>query len=265
MADRSNAPDHWDARQYLRYADERARPFVDLLGRVDAGDPAAVVDLGCGAGNLTAMLAERWPGATVTGVDSSRDMLDRAASHAVAGRLRFVHDDVRDWAPDGPVDVVVSNATLQWVPGHVGFFERWVGWLRPGGCFAFQVPGNFRAPSHTLLADLRLSARWRDKLGEGAERHLAVSGCIDYVEALVALGCAVDTWETTYLHVLHGPDPVLEWVKGTGLRPVLAALTSAEADEFCAELGERLRTAYPARPWGTPFPFRRVFVVARRA
>jgi trans-aconitate 2-methyltransferase len=258
-------PSGWDPAGYLRYAGERARPFVDLLNRVDVARPSAVVDLGCGEGTMTATLAERWPGARVTGVDSSPEMLAAAVPSAVPGRVEFVHGDVRDWAPDGPVDVVVSNAVLHWVPGHERLLTRWAGWLRPGGGLAVQVPGNFRAPTHALLAELCLSARWASRLADAAPRPDTVLEPAGYLDVLTAAGLAPDVWETTYLHVLSGADPVLGWVRSTVLRPVLTLLDDADAAEFTAEYAVALRAAYPVRPDGTTLlPFRRVFAVASR-
>ena len=259
----------WDPEQYLRFADDRGRPFADLVARIGVPRPRSVVDLGCGPGNLTGTLAARWPDAVITGVDSSEQMI-AAATEArppgAADRLRYELADLRDWTPAGPVDVVLSNATLQWVPEHVELFERFAGWLAAGGAFAFQVPANFDAPSHTEIAALRRSARWRDRLGDEAlSREGSSAEPATYLDALARLGLRVDAWETTYLHVLTGDDPVLEWVKGTALRPVLARLDEREQRDFCAELGPRLRAAYPAAPYGTVFPFRRVFVVAHRA
>lgn len=254
--------DMWDAEQYLRYADERSRPFFDLTNRIAATAPNAVVDLGCGPGQLTATLAQRWPGAEVVGVDNSADMIAAATAHA-GGLLRFEMADLEAWTPVAPVDVVVANATFQWVPGHLELLPRLVSWLRPGGWLAFQVPGNFRLPSHQLLAQLRLSDRWRAQVGEGAERHLAVADPATYAALLGDLGCEVDAWETTYLHLLRGADPVVDWVKGTGLRPVLAALDPGDQAAFLAEYAALLCDAYPSRADGiTPFPFRRIFVVA---
>jgi trans-aconitate 2-methyltransferase len=257
----------WDPAQYGRYADERSRPFFDLVGRVDAAAPTTVVDLGCGPGNLTAQLPERWPSATVVGMDSSPDMIESARGYASA-QVRFELGDVATWSPAtlGPIDVLLANATLQWLPEHPSLLERFVGWLAPGGWFAFQVPGNFTAPSHAILAELRLSDRWRDRVGQGAERHLHVLDAADYADRLMTLGCQVDAWESTYIHVLQGEDPVVEWVRGTGLRPVLSALTAEEAEAFVAEYAVRLRVAYPRRADGsTLLAFRRIFVVAHRA
>ena len=254
----------WDATVYQRYRDERARPFHDLLARVRADAPSYVVDLGCGPGDCTATLLDRWPDATVTGVDSSPEMVAAARAHEVRDRLSFVQGDLRSWAAGRPVDVLVSNATLQWVRGHLDLLPRLVGMLTPGGWLGFQVPGNFSAPSHTLLADLRGSARWRHRVGEDADRSAAVHEPAAYLAALADLGLHADVWETTYLHVLPGPDAVLEWTRGTSLRPVLAALDGAEQAEFLSEYGERLRDAYPQGPHGTVLPFRRIFVVAQR-
>jgi trans-aconitate 2-methyltransferase len=253
----------WDPAQYGVYGDERARPFTELVGRLGPVEPRHVVDLGCGSGELTATLAGRWPGAVVRALDSSPEMIAAARAHAIPGRLTFDVADVADWRPDRPVDLIVSNAVLQWVPGHLDLLPRWVDALAPGGRLAFQVPGNFDAPSHVLLRELCRSPRWRDRLA-GTVREDPVLDPAGYLDRLARLGCAVDAWETTYMQVLSGDDPVLEWVKGTALRPVLSALPPDEAEEFLAAYRDRLRDAYPRRPYGTVFPFRRVFVIAAR-
>ncbi|MFF0741000.1 trans-aconitate 2-methyltransferase [Streptomyces sp. NPDC004111] len=254
----------WDPQQYLRHEGHRTRPFLDLLARVDPpAAPARIADLGCGAGNVTALLTARWPQAHVTGFDNSREMLDKARSHA-SDRLDFAYADAATWAPPpATYDLIVSNALLQWVPGHADLLAGWLRALTPGGTLAFQVPSNFDAPSHTLLAELQESPRWRDRLG-AARGRTAVETPGDYLSRLTALGCAADVWETTYLQILPGEDPVLDWVKGTALRPVLTALADddrARAD-FTAEYAQLLREAYPATPAGTVFPFRRTFAVA---
>jgi trans-aconitate 2-methyltransferase len=254
----------WDPGQYSRYAGQRARPFFDLLARVGAEEPRLVLDLGCGSGELTGTLAERWPSAAVIGVDSSEAMIDSARSGARRdGRLSFVLADVRDWEPPGRADVVVSNAVLQWVPGQLDVLARWAGLLADGGWVAIQVPGNFDQPGHTIMRELAGSARWRPLL-EGVTLNRQATGPDGYLELLASAGCETDAWETTYLHVLTGDNPVLEWYKGTGLRPVIDALPAGLAGEFLAEYGARVRQAYPARPYGTVLPFRRVFAVARR-
>lgn len=255
--------DIWSSAQYQRYADHRGRPFFDLLAAVHAESPRRVADLGCGPGNLTAALARRWPGATIVGVDSSRDMLAAAAGHALPPRLTFVQADLRDWTPDEPLDVIVANAVLQWIPDHQSLLPRFVEHLAPGGWLAFQVPGNMSAPSHALLREVCALPRWRDRV-EHLVRPDWIAEPEEYVADLVGLGCPADVWETTYFHVLPGEDPVLEWVKGSALRPVLAALGGDDRDALLSAYRDRLREAYPARPWGTLFPFRRVFAVAQR-
>jgi trans-aconitate 2-methyltransferase len=256
----------WDPGAYLRFGTERARPFFDLVGQVRAEAPGFVADLGCGPGNLTAALAARWPGARVLGVDSSPEMIEAAqaeAAQAEAGdRLTFELADLRTWQPDQPIDVITCNAVLQWIPGHQELLTSWVRRLAPGGWLAFQLPGNFDQPSHTILRELASAPRWRPLL-DGVQLNRQAGEPRDYLALLAGAGCAVDAWETTYLHVLHGEDAVVDWYKGSGLRPVLAALPPAPAGEFLAEYRERIATAYPPAPYGTVLPFRRVFVVAR--
>jgi trans-aconitate 2-methyltransferase len=251
----------WDPQQYLRFGDERARPFRELVNRVGARDPRTVVDLGCGPGTLTVELAARWPGAHVIGVDSSAEMIATARSGS-PGDVEYVEADVRAWHPAEPVDVVVANALFQWVPGHLALFVDLVERVAPDGWFAFQVPGNFEAPSHTAIRDLRRSARWRARLDDSAEG--AVHTPSDYARHFLDLGLDVDAWETAYVHVLDGDNAVLEWVKGTTLRPILARLDDAERTEFLDELRTRLAQSYPADGERTLFPFRRVFAVAHR-
>lgn len=247
----------WDPDRYLTYADERGRPFVDLLARVGAAAPRTVVDLGCGPGTLTSLLADRWPEASVTGVDSSAEMIAAARDE----RIRFEVGDLRSWR--GPADVVLSNATLQWVPGHLDLLPHLVDQVAPGGWLALQVPGNFDEPSHTirtaLAAEEPYAAHTRDAAVPSS--HDAAT----YLEALARLGCTVDAWETTYLHVLTGPDPVFTWVSGTGARPTLQALPDDLRPGFEEEFRRRLAAAYPEREHGVVLPFRRIFVVAQAA
>jgi trans-aconitate 2-methyltransferase len=220
-----------------------------------------VVDLGCGDGALTATLAQRWPAASVLGVDSSEEMLASAAART-SDRLSFVLEQIQHWCPSGPIDVLVSNAALQWVPRHLSLLPRFVSALAPGGWLAIQVPGNFEAPSHTTLRTLCNSPRWSDRLGT-AGRWPSTPTPGEYISALASLGCAVDAWETTYAQVLQGVDPVLTWMRGTALRPVYERLSAEDAMEFEAELGAMLRAAYPPQPYGTVLPFRRIFAVAQ--
>lgn len=250
----------WDPERYLTYAGERGRPFLDLLSRVLPVAPLRVVDLGCGPGNQTRILRERWPHADVVGIDSSPEMIVRANADQVSG-VRFEVADLRAWKPVEPVDVLVSNATLQWVPGHLDLLPELVAQVAPGGWFAFQVPGNFAGPSHVLLHELGADQRFSPYL-QGIARPEA-HGPETYLETLIALGCEVDAWETTYLHVLRGEDAVFTWIAQTGARPTLQALPDDLRRSFEVEYRRRLRAAYPAGPHGTVLLFRRVFVVAR--
>jgi trans-aconitate 2-methyltransferase len=253
----------WDPGQYQRFADERSRPFADLTARIGASEPGTIVDLGCGPGHLTADLARRWPGAVVHGLDSSPAMIEDARQLAKPPRLTFELADLREWRPAAPVDVIVSNAVLQWVPDHLDLLPRWVNFLAPGGWLAFQLPGNFAQPPHVAISEMAASPRWRPLLGD-REFTRQAGDLTGYLDVLAGAGCRVDAWETTYLHVLAGENPVVEWVKGTALRPVLSALDDEQAAEFLAGYSERMRRAYPPRPFGTVLPFRRVFVVAQR-
>jgi trans-aconitate 2-methyltransferase len=255
----------WDPALYLGFDDHRSRPFHDLLARVAAprtgtGAPRRVVDLGCGPGHLTGLLARRWPDAALTALDSSAEMVAAARECGIAAE----QVDVVAWMPAPDTDVVITNAVLQWVPSHPELLPRWLEALPAGAWFALQVPGNFTAPSHALLRELLDEPRWRGSVTlRGAD---AVPGPTAYAELLAGAGADVDVWETTYHHRLTGPDPVLEWISATALRPVRDALDAGAYDAFRAELAPRLRAAYPAGRDGTTwFPFRRIFAVARTA
>ncbi|QFG69971.1 methyltransferase domain-containing protein [Ornithinimicrobium pratense] len=254
----------WDPDRYLSYADERGRPFVELLARVGAEAPPRVVDLGCGPGNLTRLLAQRWPQAHVLGLDTSPQMVEKARQvEGIDARVA----DIVAWAKThgDPVDVLISNAALQWVPGHLELLPALVGRLAPGGWFAMQVPGNFDEPSHTIRRELAAEPAFAPHT-----QGVAVPSSHDpgvYLRALQEQGCTVDAWETTYLHVLPGerasdPDPVFTWVSGTGARPTLQALPEGVRERFEAEFKRRLRQAYPDQGYGVVLPFRRVFAVA---
>jgi trans-aconitate 2-methyltransferase len=246
---------------YAVYADERSRPFVELISRVGAVNPDYVVDAGCGSGELTLELAKRWPDATIEGFDSSPAMIIKARQLETSAR--FAVADVTTWRPDRPMDMIVSNAVLQWVPEHRDVLEHWMEGLAPGGWLAFQVPGNFDAPSHVAIREVCASRTWCDKLGD-LTRGNPVGDAVHYLDLLHHGGAQVDAWETTYVHVLQGENPVLDWVSGTALRPMLDRLDPDEQRQFTADLAGPLAEAYPATSYGTPFPFRRIFAVAQK-
>ena len=247
----------WDPALYLSFDDHRSRPFHDLLARVGATSPRRVVDLGCGPGHLTGLLALRWPDAVVTALDSSADMVTAARERGISAEQA----DVVGWMPEPDTDVVITNAVLQWVPTHLRLLPRWIAALPTDAWFALQVPGNFAAPSHALVRELLDQPRWRGVVDLRGDDAVPEPG--GYAELLAGTGAALDVWESTYVHRLTGTDPVLEWISGTALRPVRDALSATDYAEFRAELAPRLRGAYPHRPDGsTWFPFRRIFAVA---
>jgi trans-aconitate 2-methyltransferase len=263
----------WDPEQYEKFSDQRRRPFADLTSRVGAGSPEIVVDLGCGSGGPTLGLAARWPHARIIGVDSSDEMLDRARRKDPDERVEWVRSDVESWdpaSPGAPIDVIISNSLLQWVPSHLRLIPDWITALAPGGWFAMQVPGNFNAPSHTLLREVAMESPRAAELLPRLARGEAVSEPGVYLFLLAGLGCDVDTWETTYHQVLDPgalqSGPVLEWTKGTALLPVFEVLKGeGERAEFVAAYGDALLQAYPRQPFGTVFPFRRIFAVAQKS
>ena len=253
----------WDPDHYSRFADERDRPFVELLARVP-GTPARVVDLGCGPGRGLLAMARRWPHAEILGVDASPAMVQAARAAGATAEV----GDLRSWASaDRPtVDLLVTTATLQWVPGHLDLLPALLRRVRPGGALAMSVPGNFREPSHTLRREIAARPDYARHLAGVAEPAAHDPG--DYLEVLADAGAEVDAWETTYLHVLdpegRDPDPVLTWVSATGARPTLEALPEDLRARFVEEFAAALRLAYPRTSLGVVLPFRRVFAVARR-
>ncbi|MEU0496914.1 trans-aconitate 2-methyltransferase [Mycobacterium sp. NPDC006124] len=251
----------WNPEVYLAFADHRGRPFYELLSRVRAESPRRVVDLGCGPGNLTVTLAQRWPEAVVEAVDGSAEMVDAARGRGLDATL----GDLAQWTPESDTDVVVSNAALQWVPSHRELLRRWVDELPAGAWLAMQVPGNFDAPSHAAVRELASSPQWVNTLGDIPFRVGKVTDSADeYAGLLADAGCTVDAWETTYVHELTGEHPVLDWITGTALTPVKGVLAEEDWQRFRSELIPRLAESYPARPDGrTFFPFRRIFVVAQ--
>lgn len=254
----------WDTQQYLRFSDERSRPFGDLLARVTTSSPHFIADLGCGPGNLTRTLSERWPTARVFGVDNSAEMLEQARSLEIAPRLDFLQADIHSWSPDEPVDLIVSNAAFHWVNDHAALLARLVTFLSSDGILAVQMPYHFQNPAHLAIEEIKADPRWRESLWGVGLHQQSVMPLEWYVERLLDLGLTVDAWQTTYIHILSGENPVLEWFKGTALRPLLKALAPKDQAEFLRELGDRLKAAYPAKESVTLLPFPRVFFVATR-
>ncbi|WP_282417816.1 methyltransferase domain-containing protein [Polyangium sp. 15x6] len=252
----------WDPKQYSLFREARRRPFFDLLAQVNASSPARVVDLGCGTGDLTLALGERWPEAEILGVDSSAAMLAEAQTRLASSRVRFLQADLARAALPGPASVLFSNAALHWLDDHAGLLTRLAGLLSPGGTLAFQIPANFEAPSHRRVEEVRALPRFASALRDVRRGH--AEPLAFYLDHLVGLGFVVEAWDTTYLHVLPGEDAVLQWLLGTTLRPLVSTLGPEEGAAFLDTLRPLLQSDYPARPYGTPFPFTRRFVVATR-
>ncbi len=251
----------WDPKTYLAFADERTRAAAELLARVPIESPKRVIDLGCGPGNSTALLADRWPDAHLEGLDSSPEMIDQARESGVPAEWSVA--DIADWTATAPYDVIYSNATFQWVGDQASLLPRLMQYVRPSGALAFQVPVNFDMPSHALMRQVAREGPWAEKLS-GVRNIVLMSAeqCFDILEPYAA---SLDIWDTNYLQVLDGLDAVYRWVSGTGLRPFVQALEGAEREAFIQAYKARLNLAYPVRESGkTLFPFRRLFVAARR-
>ncbi len=252
----------WDPQQYLKFSQPRLRPAMDLLARVACAEPALVYDLGCGAGNVTAVLAERWPDARIIGVDASAAMLAQAARSLP--QVRWVHQALGDWQAERPADVIYSNAALHWLPDHRQLFPALVAMLAPHGVLAVQMPRNFAAPSHTLIEAAARAGPWRSKL-ESLLVPAPVAEPQFYYALLAPLAASLDIWESEYLQALSGEDPVKEWTRGTWLMPFLERLDASERTRFEADYAMRLRAAYPRRADGiTLFAFRRLFIVLKK-
>jgi trans-aconitate 2-methyltransferase len=250
----------WNPSVYMAYGDERTRPAIELLARVQCDDPERVIDLGCGTGNSTAVLAQRWPRAALHGLDSSGEMLEQARGSGV--RAEWIEADIASWSADQKYDVIFSNATFQWLSEHPTLIRRLVSFVAPDGALAFQVPHNMDAPSHALMRESARSGPWARKLQN--VREVAVLEPREYFAVLQACGATCDIWETEYLHVLEGEDAVYKWVSGTGLRPFVQALGGEEREAFVADYKKRLSLAYPTASDGTTlFPFKRLFAVAQ--
>ncbi|MDX1657440.1 MAG: methyltransferase domain-containing protein [Nitriliruptorales bacterium] len=253
----------WDPEQYLRFADRRTRPALELLARVEAEEPGSVVDLGCGPGHLTVRLRERWPDARIVAVDSSVEMLARAREEHDDLEVEWVEADAAVWEPDEPPDVIYSNAVLHWLDDHEELFPRLVSLLSPGGVLAVGMPRNHPEPSHTTAVEVARAGEWREVL-EPVLRPRPVAEPHHYYDLLVPHTASLDIWETVYLHVFPTADHIADWTGGSMLRPLVAELEPDQAERFEEQYREGLRSAYPPGPDGrVVFPFRRQFIVAR--
>lgn len=251
----------WDPKTYLDFEDERTRPAAELLARVNPKNPVHVIDLGCGPGNSTALLARRWPKAKLEGLDSSEPMLDQARRSGITAQWHS--GDIPSWTPKHRYDVIFTNATIQWIEDQETLLPRLMSHLEPGGVLAFQVPTNFNEPSHRLMRDVAAEGPWAAKLKD--VRNLVLGTAQGYYDMLEPHAASLDIWESEYLQVFTGENPVYRWVSGSGLRPFVNALAGAEREDFVADYKRRLAAAYPMRASGkTLFPFKRLFVVARR-
>jgi len=255
----------WNAGQYLKFGDERTRPCHDLAARVELETPRRIIDLGCGPGNSAAVIAERWPRASLTGLDSSPEMIQTARLEYP--QYEWLVGDIGQWAQSqASFDLVFSNAALQWVTNHEAVYPRLLERTAPGGALAFQVPANLDAPAHRLMRDLAASTSWRGRFPAGGVREWFIHDAGFYYDLLAPRCARLDIWETEYMHVLGGPEAIVEWYKGTGLRPFLDVLDEPDRRHFAADYLQLIRDSYPVRPDGRVlFPFRRLFVIAYRA
>ena len=253
----------WDPDQYLKFADHRLRPAIDLLNRVDLTNPTEIYDLGAGTGSVTRLIQMRWPAARIVGVDSSTEMLTKATDEAAG--IVWEQADLATWQPRSGASLIYSNAALHWLPDHERLFPALLGYLEAGGVLAVQMPHNFTAPSHALVDQAARSGSWRSRL-EPVLKPPPVAEASFYYDVIARHAAEVDIWETEYLHVLEGADPVKEWIKGSWLRPLLDVLDEPQRSDFEACYAALARDAYPQRADGrTLLPFRRLFLIARVA
>jgi trans-aconitate 2-methyltransferase len=253
----------WSAAQYVKFEEERTRPVRDLVQRIPLAQAESAADIGCGPGNSTEVLRARYPEARIAGVDSSPDMI--AAARKRLPDIAFEIADIREWRTKEPLDVILANAALQWIPGHETLLPALIGKLRPGGALAVQTPDNLEEPSHRLMREVAAEAPWAARLKDAARARAERHGAEWYFRLLRADATHVDLWRTIYFHPLGGAQAVVEWLKGTGLRPFLDPLEENERKAFLARYEGRIAKAYPAEPDGTVLlPFPRLFFVAMR-
>jgi trans-aconitate 2-methyltransferase len=253
----------WSSKQYSKFENERNRPIADLLAHIPTAKVSTATDIGCGPGNSTELLRARFPDAKISGMDSSANMIE-AARERMPG-VQFGVDDISTWKAKGPFDVILANASLQWVPDHETLFPALINKLAPGGTLAVQMPDNFEEPAHRLMRETAINGPWKGKLEDSAKRMIR-KGAQWYYQTLKDQVPVLDIWRTTYHHPLAGgPAAVVEWFKGTGLRPYLDPLNENERTAFLAQYQEAIGEAYTTYPDGTVLlPFPRLFIVATR-
>jgi trans-aconitate 2-methyltransferase len=253
----------WNAQQYLKFEDERTRPSRDLLAQIPIADARKVVDIGCGPGNSTELLVRRWPQAAVTGIDTSADML-RQARERLPGH-QFIEANIAHWAPPKDTDVLFANAIFQWVPGHLKQLQRLIDALPPGAVLAVQMPDNLDEPAHVLMREVALLEPWRETLSETARVRDALPKPGVYYDALRPLCTRLEIWHTIYNHVLDDAAAIVEWVKGTGLRPFVDPLEPHERKQYIAEYTARIAANHlPQADGKVLLRFPRIFIVAVR-
>ncbi|RJF75074.1 trans-aconitate 2-methyltransferase [Rhodopseudomonas palustris] len=251
----------WSAEQYLMFEDERTRPARELLAQIPVAAPRKVADIGCGPGNSTQLLTERWPEAAVIGIDTSADMLRQARERLP--QHKFIEANVAHWAPPAGTDVLFANAVFQWVPDHLKQFKRLLSGLEPGGVLAVQMPDNLDEPSHIMMREVAFQEPWRHQLSKAAELRDSLPKPGVYYDALRPLCSRLEIWHTVYNHVLDDAVAVVEWVKGTGLRPFVEPLDLPERKAYLAAYTARIAAAYPPQADGKVLlRFPRIFIVA---
>lgn len=258
-----NARTDWNADLYLRFEDERTRPSVDLIQRVRLGAPRRCVDLGCGPGNSTELVAARFPDAVVEGLDSSPDMIEKARKRLP--NLSFQIADLQDWTAQGPYDLIFANAVLQWIPDHAGLFSRLARSLARGGVLAVQMPNNLSEPSHVSMAEVAADGPWAQSLTAAGDAKAPIGSFSDYRRWLDEAGCDADLWQTTYIHALASHQSIVDWFMSTGLKPYIDPLADAEREVFLERYKDRIAKAYPTEFDGRVLlRFPRLFIVATR-